>query len=182
MRPIPVESEPKVKKFLKSMMGIMGHEVVVGVPEKWNERPPVENGQEEVKDQGNAYYAWLNENGSLLLHIPARPFMALGMRHAAPALGAESKKAALSIFSDPKKVQTSFRRLGIIAQSAIKKQMQSGEGYPPLSRLTIALRRKRRKSGRAGTKPLIDTGRLYNSIHYDVREVKGARTPMGGGR
>lgn len=60
-------------------------------------------------------------------------------------------------------VDKSLGLLGVYVQNVIKGAFTS-DGYgkwPPLSAITVA------KKG--SSKPLIDTGRLMNSIHYEIR-------------
>lgn len=162
----------KTRKLLDAMRALRTQQVLVGVPEEDDER------KQNNEGVGNAYIAWFNEHGGRaeidghVIMVPPRPFMQLGMKKAAPKIRKESKDAGVQTLDDPKKVNVALSRLGIIAQSGIKRQIQSGEGYAPLSPVTIRMRQERRTSGKAGTTPLLDTGQLLNSIHYVIRKRK----------
>lgn len=58
-----------------------------------------------------------------------------------------------------------LNRLGLKIQADIRGTIVAGIN-PPLSPITIELRKKKR--GTASTKPLVDTGQLLNSINYEV--------------
>jgi hypothetical protein len=62
-----------------------------------------------------------------------------------------------------------YARAGIIAQNSVKAAIRSGEGFAPLAPATLAARKR---AGAKGTKPLIRTGQLLNSITYVVRPKK----------
>jgi hypothetical protein len=63
-------------------------------------------------------------------------------------------------------IEQGLLKVGMVAQSSIRAVIQAGEGFAALTVGTINARKKR---GRTGTKPLIDTGQLRNSINFTIR-------------
>ncbi|MDD1617199.1 MAG: hypothetical protein LUQ28_12105, partial [Methylococcaceae bacterium] len=60
----------------------------------------------------------------------------------------------------------SLTKAGIVAQNSVKATITKGEGFEPLAESTI---KARQRKGFKGTKPLIRTGQLRNSITYIVK-------------
>ena len=54
----------------------------------------------------------------------------------------------------------------------VKNYIRSQKGMVPLSPKTIAARKRRRVSRKAGTKALIDTANLLQSINYTTEREK----------
>ena len=67
-------------------------------------------------------------------------------------------------------IEKANNKAGLVAQAAIKNTLRSGEGFPPLADATLAARKR---AGFTGTKPLIWTGQLLNSITYVIRKRNG---------
>jgi hypothetical protein len=91
-----------------------------------------------------------------------------------PGVKAASAKCAEVLKSFAKKAITGqatidqgLNAAGLIAQSSVKKRIQQGEGFAPLAESTLEARARK---GKSGTKPLIRTGQLLNSVTYVVRE------------
>ncbi len=125
---------------------------------------------EETRDDGisNAQIAFINEFGSDHKNIPARPFMQPALKKVKERVIQEYKAGAKLVLQGYD-MNVTYERVGTIARDAIKKQIVSGEGMKPLEDATIKARQYRRKSGKAGTKPLIDTGQMLNSITYVIK-------------
>lgn len=85
---------------------------------------------------------------------------------AANVLGKFAKQG----FDDETAIDRGLNAAGIISVSAVKQRITSGEGFAPLSESTL---RERDRAGFNGTKPLIRSGQLRNSITYAVRTKKG---------
>jgi hypothetical protein len=66
-------------------------------------------------------------------------------------------------------IEIALNKAGLIGQNHVKNQIVNGD-FAQLKNSTIAARMRRRKNRQAGTKPLIDTGQLLNSVTYVVRE------------
>jgi hypothetical protein len=79
------------------------------------------------------------------------------------------KNLAGQALTDASAVDQALNAGGLVAQSSVKKQIVSQEGFSPLKQGTLAARKR---NGFNGTKALIRTGQLLNSISYVVREKK----------
>lgn len=147
----------------KAVLGGLKHlqsDVLVGVP--------AENGvRRDGEGMTNAALAYIHDNGSAAAHIPARPFMRPGIVEAQDKItGALKRGAQDALKGNANGVQRALNVAGLTAQSSIRAKINSGI-EPELSPRTLAAREAR---GRKGTKPLIDTGQLRNSINYVVRK------------
>lgn len=146
-------------KFKGVLAGLkhLQSDVLVGVP--------AENGvRRDGEGMTNAALAYIHDNGSAAANIPARPFMRPGIIEAHEKItGALKKGANEALSGNAGGVQRALNVAGLTAQSSIRAKINSGI-EPALSPRTLAAR------GRKGTKPLIDTGQLRNSINYVVRK------------
>lgn len=130
--------------------------VLIGIP-----------GDQKHGKISNSELGFLHEFGSDHAHIPPRPFLLPGIK--------KEKNRILEIFKNslPKviageDVHITFNKIGIIARDSVKNMLRNGS-FASLAASTIAARRRSRTSGKAGTKPLIDTGQLLNSINYVIK-------------
>lgn len=115
----------------------------------------------------NATLAYIHDNGSPAANIPARPFMRPGIESVKGRIATSLEKGALAVMhNESNGVEKALHIAGLTAQSAIRSKINQGI-EPALAESTLAARRAR---GRQGTKPLIDTGQLRNSINYVVRK------------
>jgi hypothetical protein len=144
----------------------------------------------------NAMIGYLMENGSPANNVPARPHLIPGVRKSEPQWMPHLRAAAnFALDGEPQKVQHSLMRAGIIASSAVRKEITTGN-FVPLSPVTVARRHEARgtASMRAGEtrymalvrlgmapqsaqdatgiRPLINTGQLRNAYTYVIRRVK----------
>ena len=144
--------------LLEAFRGLEKREVLVGVPADNTDR-------EETMT--NATLAYIHDNGSPARNIPARPFMEPGIKSAKAKIAKQFGFAAKRFISGgAEEASRDLNKVGLIAQAAIRAKINEGIG-PELAKSTLAARRKR---GRTGTKPLVDTAQLRNSINYVVRE------------
>lgn len=67
-------------------------------------------------------------------------------------------------------IEKANNKAGLVAQAAVKNTLRAGEGFPPLADATLAARKR---AGFTGTKPLIWTGQLLNSVTYVIRKRNG---------
>lgn len=148
----------EVENLLKNVQSMTGKQVLIGIPAEKDSRrgAPI----------GNAGIGFIQENGSPANNIPARPFLVPGVRQATPMAIKELQKAAVDGLQDPLAVDRGLNAAGLIAQAAVKNRIRNSVGFAPLASSTIAARRAR---GAVGTKPLIRTGQLLNSITYVVK-------------
>lgn len=147
----------KVAGVLKNIQKIATARVVVGIPQDENNR---NDGQ-----IGNAEIGYIQEFGSTAQNIPPRPFLVPGVKAVekeCAELLAEGAKNML----DNNAMTASLTKAGIKAQSSVKATITKGEGFAPLAESTLAARKRK---GYKGTKPLIRTGQLRNSITYIVK-------------
>lgn len=143
-------------------------EVLAGVPKGDPSREDL--AEEEKSAMNNATLAYIHDKGSPAANIPARPFMEPGIKDAkdriVEQLGIAAKRV-LTVKSGKtaSDIDKDLHKVGLTTQSAIRNRINAGPP-PPLAESTLKARRKR---GRKGTKPLIDTGQLRNSINYVIR-------------
>lgn len=170
MRPKTVKMTiDKVGPVLKSIQQLPDNRVMVGIPSTEAERPP-DPADGEVSKLNNAQIGYIMENGSPAANIPARPHLVPGVKESAPKwstyLGAA---AAASLDGNESAAAKNFDAAGLTAQSAVRNRITEGP-FVELAPRTLA---KRRKKGRTGEKPLIDTGEYRRAQSYVV--VKGKR-------
>lgn len=154
-------TKDNLKTVLGNIRAMADKHVLVGVP------------AEEAPRKGdpitNASLAYIHENGSAARNIPARPFLKPGVKASREKCVKVLKGAAKAGFKDPAAIDKGLNSAGLIAQAAVKNQIVSQEGFAPLKPATLAARKRK---GAKGTKALIRTGQLLNSIAYVVRERK----------
>lgn len=130
--------------------------VYVGIPSTKTKR-------KKGEPISNSEIAYINEFGSPVNNIPARPFLY-------PTLQREHAQIVkilkpLEIFN----LYQNLEKAGLYASSQVKKTITEQIGFTPLSPKTIRARELKRVSGLAGDKALLDTGQLRQSITYIVR-------------
>lgn len=152
------------KRVLTGLEALARARVLVGVPAATSAR----KADPEVKAGPilNAGLAYLHENGAPKSNIPARPFLVPGVRDAAPGAIAHMKAGALAELQTPGGLEKGLHRAGLHAQAVVKKRIVAQEGFAPLSPRTL---KARLAAGFNGTKALIRTAQLLNSITYVVR-------------
>lgn len=136
--------------------------VLVGVPAEEAFREP---DPDEKSQPNNAMLGYIHENGSPAQNIPARPFLIPGVRDARERIASSLESSARKTLAGADgSAEQDLHKVGLIAQAAVRAKITDGP-FVPLHPQTLA---KRKKKGRTGTKPLIDTGQLRNSINYVV--------------
>lgn len=151
-----------VSKVLASIQELASKQVLVGIPASKAER---KEGDEEPVN--NAQLGYIHEYGSPKANIPARPFLNPGIARAQESINSHLKKAAKAAMDgNSEKVDVELNATGLIAQAGARNEINNGV-FEVLAPATLAARRRR---GRTGDKPLIDTGQLRNSITYVIRE------------
>jgi hypothetical protein len=146
-------------KVFGALASMTRRRVLVGVPSDKSAR--------KAEPITNASLAYIHDNGSPAASIPARPFMLPGIAKARPKAVAVLKAAAAKGFTDSTAVERGLNAAGLICASEIKNVVRSQEGFAPLAASTLASRKRRKFTG---TKALIETGQLLNSITYVVRD------------
>jgi hypothetical protein len=150
------------KNFNDLMKKFRHDEVLVGIPESKTARKDEEKGT-----IGNAALLAINEFGSPMQNIPARPVMAIGIRNAQEKIAEQFKQAAVKALSQGfAALDTYYNRAGLIASNSVKKAINAQEDIQGPAASTLASRKAR---GFKGTKALIVTGQLRNAITYVLR-------------
>ena len=141
--------------------------VLIGIPQPKDIRRP--DGKYKAKI-GNAGLGFVHEFGSPHANIPARPFLVPGVREAGPACAAILKESAGVALLRGEGIEKGLEKAGLRAVSYVKRRITGQVGFQPLKAGTIAARERDNKKG---TKALIRTGQLLNSITYVVRSHGG---------
>lgn len=149
-----------VKSFLANIDSMQSKRVYVGVPGEYASRGA-------VGPINNATIGYISERGSPVNNIPARPHLVPGVASVQEKCAQELKLGAVAALKDPGAFDTRLERVGLIAQTAVKKKIVSQEGFAELSPRTL---RARKKKGFKGTKALIESGQYLNAINYVVRK------------
>lgn len=157
-RPAPKKAV-KTKKGKKPKVKVSPKETAAAEVQK-PKAPPITNSE----------IAYMNEFGTAT--IPARPFLIPSIEQAEDKI-----KACLDLQLNPNTgamefTEASMNVAGLLAQNEVRQYIVKQIGFKPLSPKTISARRRKRKSGLAGTKALIDTGSLLNSIGYVIDKGK----------
>lgn len=152
-----------VKKLMKALKSLPHKNVLVGIPsDKSNRKAEVG----EKADITNAELGYIHEYGAPEKNIPARPFLIPGVEEVKPQVIKYFKEAGkAAVEGNITQIEKYFHMAGLAAQNTVRAKINNGD-FEPLSEVTLRLRRSR---GRTGTRPLIDTGQLRNSITYVIR-------------
>jgi hypothetical protein len=146
-------------KFRAEIEEFKKKELLVGIP--------AAEGNRDDTSVSNAAIGYIQETGSPANNIPARPFLRPGVKKVEKRLIAELRKGAINVLNGRlEALNTAYMRSGTIAQNSVKATIRAGEGFAPLAPTTLAARKR---AGAKGTKPLIRTGQLLNSVTYVVR-------------
>jgi len=155
-------TKDSLKDVLRSIHGLVSKEVLIGIPQSGDAR---KNGE----PIGNAEIGYIQETGSPANNLPARPFLAPGVEDALPKAEKQLERGAQGALNGHIDAgDKAMHAAGLIAQSSVRAKIQSNIP-PPLAPSTLADRRRR---GRTGTIPLIDTGQLRNAVTYVIRKKK----------
>ena len=156
--------QDKTAKLRDALRTLARDVVLVGIPAADDNR----SGDSPI---GNAAIGYIQENGSPVNNIPARPFLVPGVQSVADrcadilAVG-----AAEMLDGGSAAIDKANNKAGLVAQAAVKNTLVAGAGFAPLAPSTLA---NRERAGFTGTKPLVWTGQLLNSITYVVRKRNG---------
>lgn len=145
--------------FNKIIARFRNDAVLVGIPSETAGRSDV--------GINNATLLAINNFGSPMQNIPARPVMENGIRAAQDPI-AEQFKLAVSgaLTKGLSALDQYYNRAGIIASNSIKKAINSQDFPDGPAESTLAARKA---AGFKGTKSLIVTGQMRNAITYVVR-------------
>lgn len=155
-----VKTKDILPQVLASLKRLAATDVLVGIPASSPERG-------DGEPINNATLGYIHETGAPAAGIPARPFLVPGVAAAGAPVALQLKKAAqAAIAGNPRVVDQRLHAAGLVAETSVKNTINAGV-EPALADSTIAARQRR---GRTGTVPLIDTGKLRNSITHVVRK------------
>lgn len=141
---------------------LTGEQILVGIPQANTERRNDDN-----SSITNAEIGYIQETGSPAMNIPARPFLVPGIEASEKGITKQLEKGAhAALDGSQQDVEQAFHAAGLVAQNGVRHQINDGD-FEPLSEATLAARRAR---GRTGTKPLIDTVQMRNSVTYVIRK------------
>lgn len=191
---IKITSNKTLPDLMMALELVSDIEVLAGFPEETTERSP-DTGETDAygkpimgtgkSDITNAAIAYVQDNGSPELNIPARPFMIPAIVEAQDKLAnrlGQVLKAAVN-GGGAVVVEQGMHNVGLTAQLAIQNKINEGIP-PPLADATL---RNRARKGRKGAglellsrskgyapsmdfaKPLVDTGELRKSASYAIR-------------
>lgn len=148
------------KRIIAAIEAMAKKRVLIGIPGDGSPR----------KDSkiGNAALGYIHENGSAARNIPARPFLIPGVRSVGDQAADVLKNAAKKAVTGESTIDKGLHAAGMIAQNAVKMRIRNQEGFAPLANSTL---RARKRKGKEGTKALIRTGQLINSIKYVIKGV-----------
>jgi len=125
---------------------------------------------------GNAYLGFIHEHGAPKANIPARPFLVPGVRASLPRALKALKVYGAKSMTDPSQLEKGLEAAGAIARDSAKKTITSqgtagdpATPFAPLSPVTLAARKRAKVKG---TRALIRTGSMTNSITYIVKKGK----------
>ena len=154
-------------KMRKAVKELTMQRVMVGVPSTTAAREP-EPGEKTVIN--NAALGYIHEFGAPEAHIPARPFLYPGIESKKDDITAILKTAGTNALDGNLEGMTnSLNAAGLVGQSAVQAQIVDGT-FESLKPATLAARRRH---GRVGEKPLIDTGALRQAITFVIRKISG---------
>ncbi len=150
----------QMSAVMRALADLSGKDVLVGIPES--------AGNHDGAPISNAAIGYIQETGSPVNNIPPRPFLVPGVAAIQDEVAARLGKAAQgALDGQADTVQRNMAAAGLIAQNSVRRTINDGNGFAPLAERTLSARRRR---GRTGEKPLIDTGQLRNSIIYVIRK------------
>jgi hypothetical protein len=157
------------QQVLRAMTALTSREVLVGIPAGAPAR--AESGI------NNATIGYIQDTGSPAANIPARPWLAPGIKDAREAIVKRLKQMGEQVLKNPgtssATIDSYLSAIGLETVSAVRARITSGP-FEPLAASTLRARRAR---GFAGTRPLIVTGQLRNAVNYVLRDKpkKGAK-------
>lgn len=154
-------TEDRTKELLKIIASFKNDSVLVGIPQEGSART-------DDTPIGNAALLFINNFGSPVNNIPARPVMDVGIRMAQPAIAAEFKKAVQNALTKGlSSLAQYYERAGIIASNSVKRAINDQIDIAPPADSTL---KGRKSKGFMGNKALMVTGQLRNSITYVVQK------------
>lgn len=151
--------------ILKRVKELTKAEVLIGIPDANADRKAEPD--EKADPITNAAIGYIHEFGAPEKNIPARPFLIPGVQSIKADAIKHLKRAGEQALDGSKDgIVKEFTKVGLLGQKAVQARITDGP-FAPLAPATLAARRRR---GRTGDKPLIDTGQLRRSITFVIGE------------
>ena len=159
-KPFLKVSNDFTKGFNEAINSLKHKETLVGIPS--TDKP-----RQDGDPINNATILFINEFGSPANNIPPRPVMKIGIAKAQVDIAEEFKACANAVLDKgPAVIDQYYERVGIIASNSVKGVINNQEGIEGPSKATLEAREAR---GFMGTKALVVSGQLRNSITYIVK-------------
>lgn len=155
--PGPVGPE-RLQVILKDMDGVRGK---VG----WFESARYPNGTPV------AMVAAIHEFGAPSKSIPPRPFMRPTIKRCRAAWAAIAEQGSKAVLAGTTTMEAVMTGIGLNATGEIQRSITEVVS-PPLSPSTVRARGRRRSSGNATAKPLIDTGHMIQTVTSVVEKTR----------
>ena len=149
----------RLSELLKNLKAMESKKVYVGIPHDKDNRQDGKATNSEI--------AFIQEFGSGAKNIPPRPFLFIGIKSVQERIIEVLRHGGHNALHG-EDIHISLNKAGLIGQNGVQNQIKNGE-FEALKESTLQARRNRRVNGKAGTKPLIDTGQMLSSITYVVR-------------
>jgi hypothetical protein len=161
-------TKDRTKDFARQVDSLIKSEVLVGIP--------AENaGRDDGSAINNAEIGYIQENGSPVKNIPARPFLVPGVASVQDKVAAKMKAGAKNALDgDKNAASVTLNSVGLIAAAAVQRKIDTGP-FVPLSPRTLYRRKHRKEAPRMGEQPLIDKGDLRRAIAYVIRPNRRRR-------
>lgn len=160
---ITVDRTAGVKAALKALVQ---DRVLVGIASQHAFRDP--DPDDPSPDLNNAEIGYLNEFGAPEANIPARPHLVPGTQKVLPKVEKIYREAAPKVLDgDTNAIRGAHGRVGFTVTSSVKAFMTDGV-EPALAESTLKQRKRR---GRDGETPLLDTGQYRRNIDFVIRKA-----------
>lgn len=158
-------TKDKTKAILAATKSLPDKDVLVGIPEDKSAR----TNDDPTNNLNNAQLGYIHNFGAPEANIPQREFLEPGIKNAQAQINNYFKQAGQAAASgDAGKLDRCLHAAGLAAKLGVQNKINEGP-FLPLAPGTLAARRRR---GRTGVKPLLDTAQLRNAINYVIREKK----------
>ena len=149
---------------LKAIYELNTNQVMVGVPAAKAPRDAEEANGSPIN---NAALAYIHNYGAPSVNIPPRPFMEPGIKNVQGKINEKMEKTAADAFDGKRDaVAKGLTAAGIVAVIGIKAKIMSGP-FAPLKPATLAARRRR---GHKGTRILVETAQMRDSMNFVLRK------------
>lgn len=154
-----IMTRDNTKKLMGGLAMLTAKEVLVGIPAP-------EASRSGVGPINNAALGYIHENGAPEANIPQRPFLVPGVASVNHKTAAYFRQAGdYALKGDRSGYERALNAAGQTAATAAQRKITAGP-FVALRPSTLSARRRR---GRTGTRPLIDTGQLRRALTYVIR-------------